>query len=93
MVFKFKIDMMLLTNWPVIINGDWLIGVGHHGNKHVQQYDDVAAAVDSKHQEGPESREFLYSWKSSFLLKVIWLDSFTCKLKICKAHQTKDCPE
>ena len=53
--------MMLLTNWPVIINGDWLIGVGHHGNKHVQQYDDVAAAVDSKHQEGPESREFLYS--------------------------------
>ena len=44
---------------PVVVDGDGLVGVGHHGDEHVEQHDDEAAAVDPKHQQRPEPRELL----------------------------------
>ena len=44
---------------PVVVDGDGLVGVGHHGDEHVEQHDDEAAAVDPEHQQRPEPRELL----------------------------------
>ena len=44
---------------PVVVDGDGLVGVGHHGDEHVEQHDDQAAAVDPEHQQRPEPRELL----------------------------------
>ena len=46
---------------PVVVDRDALIGVAHHGDEHVEEDDDVAAGVDTEHQQSPESSEFLYS--------------------------------
>ena len=46
---------------PVVIDGDTLIGVAHHGDEHVEEDDDVAAWVDAEHQQSPEPSELLYS--------------------------------
>ena len=46
---------------PVIVHRDGLVGVGHHGDQHVEKDDDGADVVEAEHQQGPEPGEFLYS--------------------------------
>ena len=36
-----------------------LVRVGHHRNEHVQEYNEVANAVATKHEQCPEPRELL----------------------------------
>lgn len=36
-----------------------LVRVGHHGNEHVQQYNDVNDGVRAEHEESPEPSETL----------------------------------
>ena len=48
---------------PVVVDGDGLVGVGHHGDQHVEQDDDVAHRVEAEHEQRPEPREFLYSYR------------------------------
>ena len=45
---------------PVVVDGDGLVGVGHHGDEHVEEDDDVTDRVEAEHQEGPEAGELLY---------------------------------
>ena len=40
---------------------DGLVGVGHHGDEHVEEDDDVTHGVETEHEQGPETGEFLYS--------------------------------
>ena len=35
---------------PVVVDGDGLVGVGHHGNEHVEEHNDIANRVTSKHK-------------------------------------------
>ena len=62
---------------PVVVDGDGLVGVGHHGNEHVEQHNDQAAAVDPEHQQRPEPCKILDPRE----------------LKISEVHQSKNCPE
>ena len=34
-----------------------LKGIGHHGDEHVQEHNNVTDAVGAKHEEGPKSGE------------------------------------
>ena len=34
---------------PVVVDGDGLVGVGHHGDEHVEEDDDVADRVEAEH--------------------------------------------
>jgi hypothetical protein len=34
---------------------DDCVGVGHHGDQHVEQHDDVAHRVTAEHQQAPKS--------------------------------------
>ena len=46
---------------PVIVHRDGLVGVGHHGDEHVEEDDDVTDGVEAEHEQGPKPGEFLYS--------------------------------
>ena len=65
------------TNLLVWFHRYWLVWVGHHGNQHVEQHDDVAHWVAPEHQQRPEPCKILDPRE----------------LKISEVHQSKNCPE
>ena len=72
-----------------------MIWVGHHGNEHVEQDDDVAAGVDTKHQQRPEPGELFDSWEihiNNIICKVS-ITRVTCEIKVCEVDESKECPE
>ena len=52
-------NMSSPKNSLVRFDGDGLVGVGHHGDQHIEQDDDVAGDVTAKHEQGPEPGEVL----------------------------------
>ena len=39
----------MIVGPPVIVHRDGLVGVGHHGDEHVEQDDDVTHGVEAEH--------------------------------------------
>ena len=46
---------------PVVVDRYWLIWIGHHGDQHVEEDNDVATGIDAEHQQCPEPGEFFYT--------------------------------
>ena len=54
---------LIVRYWLVGLLFDLVVWVGHHGDEHVEEDDDVAAAVRPEHQLGPELGELLTAYK------------------------------
>ena len=88
----------LIVAPPVIIHRDGLVGVGHHGDEHVEKHDDVTHGVETEHEQGPEPGEFLYSCSNNcnncpremlYIFLSQHLECRNCKKSLQKYKQTR----
>ena len=82
-----------------------LVGVGHHGNQHVKEDDDVAHWVTAEHEQSRKPGNMLASSPIHLLLKVLYSRKPTVlelvpgeasdplKVEVAKVDKAKACPE
>ena len=61
---------MTFVTPPVIVDRDGLVGIGHHGDQHVEEDDDVAHRVTAEHEQSRKPGNMLASSPTHLLLKV-----------------------
>ena len=82
-----------------------LVGVGHHGNQHVEEDNDVAHRVTAEHEQSRKPGNMLASSPTHLLLKVLYSRKPTVlelvpgetsdplEVEVTKVNKAKACPE